>query len=506
MLLRKKGLTGEAYRLAAEMSGEGEGRIWKKRALGWVLHDYLKSAASAGRYGEFMEKLEEWLALQLPGDEKMIGDAVAWQVVRMLFVLKKQDQFDPATVDTLAGALQHLPMNRPSKVYSALLKALAGLAPGWTGFVSFLRWWDIRFFRPEDYEPEVVNGKPRPSAVETAAGALAKTVLAGTEHPPAGAEVLEKGGRMYVKDDLDFAMEWLDTLCRDYPGMTWLPYYYARLLLVSGGDDPLKVFLPFARKKQTEFWIWSMMAEMFPDHSPEQMACYCRALGCKTLPEYLVKVKQKLASLFARSGKYAEAKRLIMEVVDTRNRNGWKIPDQVAVWQQTPWYLNTPPAEALREECRKLAARAEELLYRDVPSCRGVIVHVNAEKKTAWFTAEEKKPGSFKYERFGWTPQPGDGVELILEKRAGRNGEYLHVCHAVRSAAPPPEELFRKFSGKVRRRDGLPFATAGEVFIPPLLVSRVQPADGALVTWTAVLSYNSKKERWGWNAVSLQVE
>ena len=47
---------------------------------------------------------------------------------------------------------------------------------------------------------------------------------------------------------------------------------------------------------------------------------------------------------------------------------------------------------------------------------------------------------------------------------------------------------------------------AGEVFIPPLLVSQVQPADGAAVSGTAVLSYNRKKERWGWSAVSLQVE
>lgn len=506
MSLRQEGRTDEAWQLAVSLPEEGDALIWKKRAMGWVLHDYLKAAATAGRPGVFIERMKQWLALELPADEKMMGNAVAWQVFRMLHSLKKQGCPDLAIISILSIAVRHIPLARPSEVYSALLKALAGFAPEWTGFVAFLRWWDIRFFRPEDFGPEVVNGRSLPSLVERVAGAMTKTVLAGVQQPPEGAEVLRAGNTLVVKADLDFAMEWLETLCRDYPRMTWLPYHYARLLMISGGKDPLKVFLPFARKKQTEFWVWSLMAGMFPVHSSEQTACYCRAVTCKTLPEYLVKVKHKLASLFIRKQQYAAAKKLIMEVVDTRKKNGWKISGELEEWLQTPWYRETTVSGDTEKMLRKLAAGAESLLYLDLPVCTGVINHVDYEKKTAWFIAEGKKSGSFKYERFGWIPKPGCVAELKLEERTGRNGKYLHVCHAVRSAAPPPEELFRKFSGKVRKRDDRPFAMAGEVFIPPLLVSQVQPADGAAVSGTAVLSYNRKKERWGWSAVSLQVE
>lgn len=75
----------------------------------------------------------------------------------------------------------------------------------------------------------------------------------------------------------------------------WGEFRIGKLLILSGDVERARSYiLPTARKKPSEFWVWSLMADLFPDRRSD---CIARALTCPTDEKYTVRVKREAEAL-----------------------------------------------------------------------------------------------------------------------------------------------------------------------------------------------------------------
>ncbi len=75
----------------------------------------------------------------------------------------------------------------------------------------------------------------------------------------------------------------------------WGDFRIGKLLVWSGDLERARSYiLPTARKKPQEFWVWSLMADLFPD---KRSNCIARALICPADEKYTVRVKREANDL-----------------------------------------------------------------------------------------------------------------------------------------------------------------------------------------------------------------
>lgn len=95
-------------------------------------------------------------------------------------------------------------------------------------------------------------------------------------------------------------IEWAIVFCKAvYSRFTddkWGDYRIGKLLIWSGDIKQASDFLlPFIRKKQSDFWAWDLLGDLYPN---KIKACIAQALLCKCQEdEYLVNIKKKASEL-----------------------------------------------------------------------------------------------------------------------------------------------------------------------------------------------------------------
>src|SRR5690606_3197491 len=99
--------------------------------------------------------------------------------------------------------------------------------------------------------------------------AYSKKLLEGDAVDPFGQQ------RAVDKEKIRTFLPQLDKIIDERPEYQYPPYFKAKLLLALGDDENiLSSFLPFAKQKRNDFWVWEVMAEIFPDDKEIQFACY----------------------------------------------------------------------------------------------------------------------------------------------------------------------------------------------------------------------------------------
>lgn len=104
-----------------------------------------------------------------------------------------------------------------------------------------------------------------------------------------------------VKDVSESQKKWLlwavDFLNKVYSMVEdeWGNFRIGKLLIWSGDIKHAKEFiLPTARKKSSEFWVWSLMADLFPE---KRINCLARALICHADKKYTTRIIKEALTL-----------------------------------------------------------------------------------------------------------------------------------------------------------------------------------------------------------------
>jgi hypothetical protein len=488
--LRKSGQLDAAYELASAWLTNEPDNVWAKRAMSWVRYERLKMTTKTDALDDF---LDEWKALNAliainPDDEVMLTTNVTWQAVSRLFAVREQDA-TTELLNSIFTSLQQWTLERPSELYSALLKAFLKAGKAWSGLDTFLGWWDLTNLRPEDYLPIVfADGQKGMALAEQAYIAYAKQLL--THPEPQSIKVL---------------IGQLETLAEQHPEYQYPSYYQAKLLASTGSKvEALTALLPFARRKQREFWLWDLLADLFADEPSKAIACLCKAVSCPTQEKFLVKVRLKLSGLLKEQGLLNEAYTEFAKVIQIRQQEGWPVSSE---------YMDAlkrfdEAGAVIQSDNKKLYPNflplTDDLLYEDVPEQIGVVTHLNTDKKIAHFMVSQTVTGHFKYEQRMSRVQPGDFVALRLEERTGKDGLFWVPLSVKPTKKLPSDKVFKAFSGPLRRVNGKDFGFVGDVFLSPTLLKTVTETSEETVSGEALLSFDKVKQAYAWKALQLK--
>lgn len=492
--LRKNGQLDEAVVHVEAMLKADTENLWVKRGAAWVYYDFAKAHASPATYDVFRSNLQKIEELKLSSDDAMLFDSCAWQIGKMVISLLKEKIVNYHLINDMYELCRNFWFAKPSDAYSFILKAFLKGHRNWDAFLEFVDWWGLDSFRPQDYEEEIYNGQKIMSLVEQTYIAYARQMLT----------LINKGvGRNQDEafmEKIALYMKSLDAVIELHPAYKYTSYFKAKLLLVLGdGERSLSAFLPFAKLKKQEFWVWELMAEIFNDKKEEQFACFCKALSLKTSDDFLINVRQSFAKLLIERKMYDEAKSEIKHLVDTRIKKGWSIPSSVTAWMQQPWYMEAKDNRGNRSLYEKHKLTAEALLFSDVCEEIVAVSFVNAPKSMLNFVKDKHKQGFFNYAGFLKNPQVGDLLSVRLVA-VGTEGFYKLMTIRAASENELPDAI-KSFIGKASFNASKTACFVNDVYIDPKLVKEYNVLPGQVIEGLALLSFNKSKNDWGWKAI-----
>ena len=495
--LRQAGKLDEAFQMANQALEAEPDNIWNKRAAAWVYYDYLKKTAQPESFEEFKENLIRIKNLQLPENEKMIFDKCAWQIGSMVFGLQKMEYVDYGKINELFEIIRDFHFTKPSEAYSFIYKSFHKGYKNWSNYLTFADWWNFDNLRSEDYLKEEFKGKKIMSVAEQAYIAYSKKLL---EREP-----LDAFGQQRVvdKEKIQSFLPKLDSLIEKHPDYQYPPYFKAKLLLALGNDDNvLSAFLPFARQKRNDFWVWELMAEIFSEDKDIQFACYCKALSLRSQEDFLVKIRQSFAEMLIEKRMYDEAKTEIKKVIATREKHEWKIPVQIVQWTEQKWYKSASSKKDNSELYSKHITQAEEILFQEIPEELIVVEFVNKNKNILNFVKDKKKFGFFNYSGNLTKPQIGD----LLKVRFNGDGQdgFYKILTAKKADSNLTSDAIKDFEGTINIISPQNFGFIEDIFVDPKIIEKNKLTDGQTVTGRAILSFNKKKNELGWKAIEIK--
>lgn len=496
--LRQKGQLTEALAMAEADLQENSENIWNKRSIAWVYYEYLKGNSDLEHYDNFINYLQKLKELELPEDEHMIFDTCAYQLGKMVHAISKSEPANFSKAQEILTLIRDFHFSKPSEAYSFLYKMVHQLHEKWNGFLAFADWWNFDNFRPEDYQQEEYNGQKIMSIVEQAYIAYAKKLLEAGEREINGLHIPAVVDQSKV---VDFISK-LDILIGSHPEYQYPPYFKAKLLLSLGDkENVLSAFIPFARKKRNDFWVWTLLSETFPTGDPRIISCICKALTLKTPEEFLTVTREKLASLLIEQKKYDEAITEIAAIVKVKTEQQRKISHQVDRWMNMEWYKSASVLKNNESLYQQHSHVAEEILFGDVPEEAVVVVYVNENKSMVNFVRDETKSGFFNYSAFVKKLTVGD-ILLVRFNDEGKNDFYKALSVKV-APGDTPCKAIKNFTGNVSiYKDGA-FGIVNNIYIDATLLQKYQLNANDLIKGKAMLTFNKKKNEWGWKAIEL---
>lgn len=515
MGFRKAGNLEKAMEMALKDLETNREDLWNKRAAGWVYYDYLKKFAGNIDYKEFCRYLDLLEELKLPADEHMLFDQIAWQIGKFISALSfqhilpedkqgKQNEAGNFNLGVLLkinsdyifniyNKIKNYPFSKPSEAYSFLFKIFMKKRFSVVEdsfFLDFADWWDFANFRPEDYQKRVTeNGKPFISLAEQAYINYSKQLL---KLPSSTDEVQIKRINEFIPK--------LDKVIKDHPELEYPLYFKAKLFLLIGKTTEVRDFiLPFVKRKQGEFWVWDLLSDTFSDDEPGKMACLCKAVSCDGQEKMKIHVHQKLANLLRSKGldKEADVEESVVRAIKGEIKPGGIPISEISQYISS----NKETLKKSKAFCQKYLKEAEEILFSSIPKELAVVEFVNKDNKILNFVINKTKAGYLKYDRFLNDVEIGDKL-IVRLNGAGTNSRY-NVITLEKTDQKVSDEILRNYKGIIRINENVPFGHVEDIFIEPRLVKDHQLSNGMEISGVALISYNKKKEKWGWKAIKV---
>lgn len=489
MNLRKSGKEEEAYNMAIADYNQDQNDMWAKRALSWCIYDGLKSSALYEQCEFFFSKLNELKDLDVPASDEMLWEKIAWPINAFVRDCSKTQNVGTEIFTKLFEIIRIFPFAKPSLEYSVLLNAFL-TTKEWDGIIDFCDWWGFENFRKEDFECEVLsNGKKMPiSLAESAHLAYAKALIAKKD-----------------KGAISAFIPKLQELAEQHPKMQYPNYYVGKLLLASGSDkkEAVSALLPFVRKKQSDFWVWQLLAEAFLDDDEKYMACLLRAVNCHVQEQFLVRVYLILAGALRQRGYYADARFYLGKYCQIKAETQTNVSREANSMLNEAWYAEAAGQKPSFE--LDYMSITNELLFADTSEINAVVSFVNKDKKMVTVVYGKRKEGFFKYDRFIKKLNNGDGMKIRIQEVSADG--FMKVFSARVSDAPVDSDYCKLVNGSVSSNMSMTAfflqAEKESFYIPSNIAGKMQLVIGEPVSAIVLYSYNKRREEWGWICVKV---
>lgn len=506
--------------------------IWLKRSHAWSLYYIIKKHVQAGQSEQARLFYTEFESLQIPAEDTLIHDRMAYfrQVISANYIASRQliqegrfeEAFDlhakdrEAKSEQLAWAMYYLLRNlnkskNPDKqvllsrldifrqkiapqkllVYKLLMQEFIKLPPAFwdqtplSSNLEFLGLFDI--LEDEDYEKQVYEGQKIISLAERLHIGYSKALIR------------EKAPKEKVESYLNNVVE---PKLEPHSSMLYVPFFKARLLLEIGDrEEGMQAFLPFARKKQGEFWVWQVFAEFYSQDPLRYLSCLCKALSCSVKPEFLSGIKERLIAHLIETGDFDWAKTELNQLVKLRVQQNWGLRSAHHRMLASDWYAGALEI-SLTNKYNHYLQPAEKLLGSTASKKSGsefliVVDYVNPKKNMFNFLTVDKMEGFGKF-----NPLPEVGEAYRMKGTPGGNG-FFTVTHLQRTEdnQEVTQHLRKTIQGKLTQKPGQAFGFVSGVFVSPSIVRENGLKSGDTLEGVAVYGPVKGKEAWAWRLV-----
>lgn len=497
--LRIAGQLEQAYQMSEQLLAIMPNDRHARGAVAKCLKDLHAEACAredVNKVTSYLRRLKELDMAQY--GEPAMANYFVWDL-RIFFdtVKKRHHERYLSVADSVFEVLSGLDFVKPNKYYSMLAEMFAAVKSSqgnqWLGFVKFMDWFGFDRFMEEDFKRVPLSqGRSIPALVDRVYGAYYKALMAQVET-----------GRADLPRVDEFVNR-LTALNQSHPEYDFTLYRKAKLqLALNRKEDALEAIRPFVKRKQSEFWVWDVLSDTVEDTSI-RLSCLCRALCCRTEPNYLVRVHVKMAKVMHQLGLDGNARREISQAHQLYETNGWRIPAEVMDMERQSWYQAAQAPESNADFYRAHLADSEAFLYINDPEEAVLISKVNRQKQLCYFITADGHRGLFSTKRLKGAFRENEVYLVRLESETQSDKPVRLLTHKkVRDVSPYVGKFFIKIEGQLKHRAGCDFAFVGDIYVgKPLLAGGL--SDGMRVTGTAVKSFNAAKQTWGWRAVSLR--
>ena len=482
----KAGNVQEAYDLAKADLVETPTELWTQRVVGWALYYMIKGDVEANDYNNLLEHIDELKSLGLLSveNDSMIFDNIQFKIAEFIKnCISINDNDASVKLTALFSRLKDYNF-KTSKGHSYLLQSYIKFEM-WQEMADFLDWWNLDNLSQEDYTPYVnAKGQKMMTLAERAYIAKSKALLK-----------LDDAGR------IEEFLPKLDALMTQHEEMMYPGYFYGRLLLTLGSDvnEALKVVIPFARKKATEFWVWQLLSDVFTNDDEKQLACLLRAVHCRTQETFLGKVRIKLAALYIRHNQLNRARYHLDIVIRSYASQGYRLPQEIDYWIHQNW-LNTTTPDAT--EPINYMEITDKVLCDGAEECIAVVTYIdpNSHRTTMIYGKEKIMSQKLRF-------KTNVGNVLKLHYIVDKEGK-IKVFSASKISLPNDLNYAKFVEGTIEKRDDKDFAflKAGIIncFVSPAIVKKNNLNNKDNIKCLIAYDFNKKKELWNWVCLNVK--
>ncbi|MFP4469744.1 MAG: DUF7017 domain-containing protein [Bacteroidales bacterium] len=485
-----------AYAMAKDELALKPGSEEAKLALAWVLYDRLKNATDPERLDDFVGILHEISALQLDEEGKMINNQLCWLIGKIVFDYTKNAEFNSEDLEPLLDVTMTLDFTRPSKAYSIMFKAFNKAFKETPAYIRLVDWWGLENFLHEDFGKATFGDRVEKRPIAEQAYLNYSGQLTELADASSGEELEE------IRDKIVDFLPRIGEIVRTKPAFKYLPPQIRLLVSMLGeGDDALDRVIPFVRQRQSEYWIWDAIANLFPDDTETRLAFLSKAVQCKARDTKLIPTRIRLVETLLEAGYQAEAKTEIERIDKICEEYGLNTPTKLDQWVGEEWYSSQSTGGNSMGLYRRYANQADEIIFGDVPEDLVVVENVNDEKRTLNFLKTDRTQGFFNYSRFLKRVKVGDILRLRMQE-THQEGRY-NIFTLQKVDEEFLEGILQPFEGSVTNPMDKSFGFVNSMFIPPDVYVMNNLRHGDYVSGKAIVSYNKKKDEWGWKVIAL---
>ncbi|WP_114749632.1 DUF7017 domain-containing protein [Pleomorphovibrio marinus] len=488
--LRKSGELEKAYRLAKENLEGNQDKVEAVRDMGWVLYDYLKKHTQSDKAEAFLKVMRAIGKLNHGLLDLVFFQQMAYVTGTFLFHFKRSPHPNVQVVEELFQEVEEMPFPKPDPSYSFLLKGFLGFWEDWPGFIGLLRWWGWDHFMEEDFLQQKQEKKVFMSLVEQTVGRYSKVLIRNTEGRELPTVVL---GKLSLE-----LLSFMDKQEKKCSGYSFFPYYRAKVLALQGDVKQARTyFLPFAKKKTKEFWVWELLGQL-EENAELAFACKVRALAVKTKPEFLVKLREHMiAPILEVDADWAKVE--LDRVVQLREKKGWPLGKHLVQLKEEGWYGKAKTIST-GAYYKKYVDMANQSLLGEANRVRVLVYGVLEGKGKAFGIDAQRTP----YKLSGVGERLKMGKVYGLTYRPAPNG-WVMVEGALEEELGDFSSFIEVKRGMFTSRDGQEFGFVKDVFVSPAMVNRHGLRSGMQVEVSSGPSYDTKKGTWGKQAFEIEI-
>lgn len=401
--LRKEGLLDNAYAMSLELIADNPNDDWNIKAFAWCLYDLTKRSVSQNDYDSAKTYCDRLVSLPIDEADEMLYKAVenakvlanpekriiiqakekskqgehiealklfrqacikfpddidlntqfAWELHKEGKILFESDKVDTLKVRKILSEYINLKNERPSQLHSLFLNLADKIKDSEDfNFINFLKLWDLKNLRDEDYQRNHFQGNIFPSLAEKIIQHSFKIILTKK-----------------LESEVEYFMPYLEKGIELFQDNIWLTYYKAKVLhLLNRNNEAIEFLIPVIKEKISEYWTWSLLAEIIADTNKElAFSSYCKSLLCNGDEKFIVNVRLKFAEMLIDKEKWDEAKYEISRIKNIKEKEGNKIPDKLLEFLQKDWFNNAKEIDSNSELYYAYKNLAEDFILESLP-------------------------------------------------------------------------------------------------------------------------------------------